>query len=275
MTPNDFSIPYAIQVPTSSRQTSESLRISGMSNGVTQTLSVSATGGAPKFKINGGAELTSGSIQNGDDVVFLMDAPAGGNSSNRMTITAGGMTSYWRVWTGDITGSSVKRMFVATYANPTWGGLAGFDAHCQSKATGAALGGTWKAILSGDTEANWAVNRIGYNWSTLKRIDGVDLVSAGNIWSTSTLPLLSTPTLNESGAVVSANDIMSNTTSFGKAKLTTGTYGSCTSFTTNSSSYYTPAGSTGTNTSQWIENNNWSQCYTCCGSSKQFYCIEQ
>lgn len=276
LTPADINLPYKIQVPAGSRQTSDMVTVSGMSHGVTQTLSVSATGGTPRVKINGGAEVSSGTIKNGDTVQFLMDAPGADVSSNRMTITAGGMTSYWRVWSGTSV-DQAKRLFVTTFANPTWGGLAGFDGHCQSKATGAGLGGTWKAVMSGNSEPDWAVNRVGYNWTSLTRVDGVDLVMAGNLWSTSILPFLNAPTISETGVMLTSNEVLSNTTSFGKAKGTTGTQGSCNNFTMNSSAYYSTGGSTGTNTSQWIENSvsGGVQCYTCCGSRKEFYCIEQ
>lgn len=41
-TPSAFSLPYAIQTPTSSRQTSSAVVIGGMSSGATTTLSVAA-----------------------------------------------------------------------------------------------------------------------------------------------------------------------------------------------------------------------------------------
>lgn len=155
-----------------------------MSSGATTTLSVSATGGDPKFTVNGGAEVASASVTNGDFIVFKMDAPAGANASNKMTITAGSsVVGYWRVWTGwDGGGSGIKRVFVtmARYYVGSGGnftGITGADVKCQSEATGAALGGTWKAIISGATiEPNAAVNRVGYNWNELQTVTGTTVV---------------------------------------------------------------------------------------------------
>ena len=129
--PTQISPTYLVQVPVSARQTSAPIIIGGMSTGATGTLSVSATGGTPTFTVNGGPEITSGSIQNGDSVVFYMTSPATASQNFRMTITSGSMTGYWRVWTGDPTGSVIKRVFV-TSTNPSgdsFGGVAGADPH--------------------------------------------------------------------------------------------------------------------------------------------------
>lgn len=278
-TPATLDIPYNVQVAASSRQSSSAMLISGMSSGATTTLSVSATGGDPKFTVNGGAEVDSASVTNGDSIVFKMDAPAGANASNKMTITAGSMTSYWRVWTGDPTGSVVKRVFVtaATY----WSGVdfisvAGADAKCQSVATAAALGGTWKAIISGATlENNAAVNRVGYNWSELRTVTGTTVVYAPNLWKTATISLLSPIVVNQNGTnSLDASGVYSNTKADGSAYSTATDGSNCLDWTTSMTGYYPISGVQSASTGAWINNGGYNACGMS-GSAKHLYCIEQ
>jgi hypothetical protein len=256
-----------------------------MSASATQTLSVSG-GGTPRFKKNGGPEVSSDTVTNGDSVVLVMDAPATGNTFNKMTITAGTMTDYWRVWTGDTTGTLVKRVFVHEYgyggASTNQGGVSGADSLCQSLATGAALGGTWKAIASGtgNDENQWAVNRIGYNWSTLRRIDGTDVVTAGNIWSADTTPLLAPIVIGRTGATVSTTVIATGTTVKGRAAVVTAS-GQCSGFSEQSSGVSTTTalyrGTSGSTSSNWIYNGGYGGYYYGCHSYELggLYCIEQ
>jgi len=287
-TPVFNGLTYPVQVATGSRQTSNTWTVSGMSTGATTTLSVTATGGTPTFTINGGAEVTSGVIRNGDSIVFKMDAPATGNTSNRMTIkvNSGADTiGYWRVWTGDTTGTVVKRIFVTpTTGNSTdTGGVSGVDAQCQSRASAASLGGTWKALVSGygNSESEWAVNRIGYNWSKLQRIDGADVVYAGNIWNSTVTPLINPVTIRETGATLSTSYVRTGTTVNGMAAVQTAN-GQCNGFTLNntySATYALYNGTSGTTGSGWINNGNYNadQGYGTCHYYYfgHLYCIEQ
>jgi len=282
-TPADLSIPYAVQVATSSRQSSSAVLISGMSSGATQTLSVSATGGTPTFTVNGGAEVTSASVTNGDSIVFKMDAPATANASNKMTITAGSMTAYWRVWTGwDGVGSGIKRVFVtaATYRSGSdFSGVVGADSTCQSLATAAALGGTWKAILSGfGNDTNWAVNRVGYNWSELRTVTGTTVVYAPNLWKTATISLLSPIVVNQNGTnSADAWGVYTNTKADGNAYSTASDSSNCLDWTSNSGGYSPVSGVQSTTGSAWINNGLVSGCGGAGGGSnpKHLYCIEQ
>jgi len=286
-TPNNISIQYPVQVPTSSRQSSSPVLIGGMSTGAAATLSVTATGGTPTFKVNGGAELTSASVINGDSVVFLMNAPATGNSSNKMTIRANGGASivgYWRVWTGDTTGAVVKRVFAHDYGygalSTNQGSILAVDALCQNLAVSAGLGGTWKVIASGEgtDENNWAVNRIGYNWSVLKRTDGVDVVLAGNLWSTNVVPLLAPIAIGANGSLVSTSRVATGSTKDGLPVVGT-INGQCNGFTQASTGtnsvyglYRGTSGSTGTS---WIQNGMQAD-YGCHPYElNAIYCIQQ
>jgi len=276
-TPASIIVPYKIQVPNSSRQSSSSVKIAAMSPGATTTLSVSATGGNPKFTVNGGAEVASGSVKNGDSIVFLMDSPATDNSNNKMTITAGGSTTlgYWRVWTGDSTGSVVKRVFVTsgTYQG-NLGGVVGADTKCQAAASGAGLGGTWKAVLSGITEPEYAVNRVGYGWSFLRLVDGTtDVVTSGNLWNTNSAPLINPITKTQSGVSVTGYYVFSNTLSSGLAYSTTSSITNCNNY--GGVPYYSGphAGLNSMTTKNWIDDTAGN--YNLCDSNGHLYCIEQ
>lgn len=274
ITPNSFSPDYPVQVAVSSRQSSSAMLISGMSSGASTTLSVSATGGNPKFKVNGGAEVTSASITNGDSIIFVMDAPSTDNSSHKMTITAGGMTSYWRIWTGDSTGTVTKRIFVtSTTYSGQFAGVGGADTACQTRASAGALGGAWKAILSGWDEADWAINRVGYNWTTLRLIDNTtNVVLAGNLWKTSSLSLLNPISKTELGAILSTTSVATNSNTKGFPSYVGGSL-ACLNWTNGNTTGLTYRfGVSGVTSSGWVDN---SDGWDCRNGSMYLYCIEQ
>jgi hypothetical protein len=218
--PADIRPAYIVQAALSSRQMTPVTKIAGMSNGATTTLSISAPSGNPGFTINGGAEVTSGTVRNGDDIIFYLDAPATASTSIMMTITSSAPATtlgYWRVWSGwDGIGTGIKRVFV-TSTDPSgsgFGGVTGADSHCQSRASAAALGGTWRAIISSTNELAWAVNRVGYNWNELRLVDGTTVVAyAPNLWSGLLNPIIKT----EFGATRGSTRILSGTASNGSA----------------------------------------------------------
>ncbi|MCB9984733.1 MAG: hypothetical protein H6864_03490 [Micavibrio sp.] len=296
-TPATMNVPYKFQVATSTTFTSTQVPVAGMSAGATQTLSVSATGGSPKFTVNRSGvdvavDVTSFSIQNGDLITFKMNSPASANSSNKMTITAGSMTSYWRIWTGwDGIGTGIKRVFVddTLYGSGNQGGTGGLDDSCASKASGAGLGGSWKALVSGIAENEWAVNRIGYNWNKLQLVDGTtDVVMAGNIWSTgsTTTSLLAPISKRANGATLISTYVHANTTEYGKSNGTNAAVDACVDWTlkttTQPPTYTGPqTGSSSSTSVNWIDNDNFyaapGYSYACYSSTAKWivYCIEQ
>ncbi len=271
--PDNINLTYAIQVPVSSRQVSTTVVLNGMSNGVTTNLSVAASGGNPTFTVNGGSEVTSATVQNGNSIVFRMDAPATGGASNKMTITAGGSTiiGYWRVWSGwDGVGSGIKRLFVtSTDVNGgSFGGVAGADPVCQARAAAAALGGTWKAVLSGIAETEWAVNRVGYNWNELRLVDGTTVAYAPNLWGTLLTPVVKT----ESGTTKASAYVYSGTATNGSTYSSVAGFSNLNNWTlTGTCSGCIPsANSSSISISTTMAN------YCPCGSiSMALYCIEQ
>jgi len=286
-----MNVPYKFQVATSTTFTSTQVPVAGMSAGATQTLSVSATGGSPKFTVNRNSvdvavDVTSYSVQNGDLITFKMDSPASANSSNKMTITAGSMTAYWRIWTGwDGIGTGIKRVFVDTTLSTggNQGGVAGLDTSCASRASSAGLGGSWKALASGIGESDWAVNRIGYNWNKLQLVDGTtDVVMAGNIWSTgsTTTSLIAPISKKANGTTSPSTYVNANTTEYGKSDGTNTALDACRDWSYTGVSYNgIQNGSSGSTSVNWIDNNNYdiasASPYTCYNVTLLIYCIEQ
>lgn len=267
-TPVDIKPPYVVQAALSSRQSSSPITISGMSGLVTTTLSVTAPSGNPKFTINGGAEISSGPVQNGDVIVFKLDAPSVANTSNKMTITAGTLTSYWRVWSGwDGIGSGIKRIFV-TSTDPegtTFGGVTGADPVCQARASAASLGGTWKAVLSGTAEPEWAVNRVGYNWNELQLVDATTVAYAPNLWSTLLSPIIKT----EFGVTRASTRVLSGTASDGRSYSLVNDSSNHNNWTSNICGVAHMQGNSSASTA------GVSQSYTLCQGNGALYCIEQ
>lgn len=283
-TPDILKIPYVVQVATSSRASSAPVNIGGISTGSTATLSVTAPSGNPKFTVNGGAEVSSASVTNGDSLVFKMDAPATGNTSNKMTINANGsFLTFWRVWTGDTTGTVVKRVFVTRAATNVYGnlstnpysgttGTASADSVCSSEASSVGLGGTWKAIVSGavGNEPDWAVNRIGYNWSELQLVNGTTVAYAGGLWQSSNIPLLNAIVKDPTGATVSSSYVWTGVHANGLPYALYDPANSCSDYSYSGyakAGYY---GATITTSSSWINAG-----MAACDSSEHLYCIEQ
>jgi hypothetical protein len=265
----DFT--YAIQVPTSTLTTSNAVTVAGLGSGVAATVTITGASGSPGFTVNGVAG-TSGvtTVQNGDLLALTMTSAATASTSYSMTVTVGsGSAITWRVWTGDNGANLTKRVFVTstTYNGSGVGSAVSADSKCNTRASAAALGGTWKAIISQDTESTSAVNRIGYNWSRLQLVDGTDVVLAGNIWKAGTIPLLSPIYKTEFGAVSST---YAYTGTGSNGLIATGS--TCNGWTTSSNSVSGGTGNTGSSMGSWVSAGSpWPNCE----SSRPLYCIEQ
>ncbi len=280
-TAGDFA--YAVQVPASTLTTSNAVTVAGLGNGVNATVTITGASGSPGFNVNG-APGTSGvtTVANGDEIELFMTSPAAANTSYLMTVTIGdGDAITWRVWTtGDPTGTVVKRVFVKSAVNNgNLAGVAGADITCTNAATAAGLGGSWKAILSGVSEAEAAVNRIGYNWSILKLIDNTTIVTTtGNLWKTDTTPLTNPILQTETGAVVAGYLTHSNTRTDGLNYSTNLDNANCSAWSSSSgtSGNNVHTGQNSQTTSAWI---NWGFSGVSCsfntGNYYHLYCIEQ
>jgi hypothetical protein len=110
------------------RTASATAIVSGINQAVAAT--ISGTGGSPTFKVNGGAEVASATVSNGD-IIQLVGTPTTG-TTHTITITIGGVASTWSLAAPGLSG-----YFVVT--NGLWdgnlGGNAGADAKCLSDLT--------------------------------------------------------------------------------------------------------------------------------------------
>ena len=273
---------YQVQVADSTLITSNAVTVAGLSFNATPTVTISGSDGSPSFEVStdGGSTWAAGisgvtTVQNDDKIRLRMTSSAVAGEGYMMTIKVGsGNTVPWRVFTGDPTGGIVKRVFVTSGTHHgNYAGVLGADSFCQSQASAAALGGTWKAILSGITEPEAAINRIGYNWSTLTLIDGTTVVSnAGALWDGS----IDNPiTLDQYGTSHVGVAVQTNTKTNGWYKNTTsqGDY-NCYNWTSNSSggNQWNPhIGLTSMVGTQWIDQGLSSYCST----GLRLYCVEQ
>lgn len=233
-TPAPVTLMPKVTTVSGERKSSAAVTITGIST--TTTISVSGSSGTPRFKVNGGPEVSSDSaVVNGDSIVFLMDAPTTAETKNTMTISLGGRPQTW--WVGYTDAAKVGHVFVSstTYTGAL-GGLAGADIKCNNLATAAGLPGTWTAYLS--TLTVNAIDRIPI-WNQLKRTDGT-IVSAtwDDMWYGS---LSNPPNRNEYGiqrdaSVWTGSDLYGKSYSFGGTFADTWTTNSGSSVTYGNSS---------------------------------------
>lgn len=242
LTPTSFEIPYKIFQATSTRIESAPIVVGGLSPSVSVSVVLIGSQGNPAFKLNGGAEQTSGTLQNGDSLTLIMDTPASYNQSHKVEVKVGdGAPVPWRLWTGNASSGIKKRVFITSTSNlrGNLGGVGGADIICQNAAANNSNlnGYTWKAIVSGDSaqETAWAINRVGYDWAELWSFNADGsfkdrIFSGANFWN-GTAPEASF-NLNEMAVTITTNIYMfTNTRSDGRS-FATGT-NSCLGFTSS------------------------------------------
>ncbi|MFA4941221.1 MAG: DUF1554 domain-containing protein [Patescibacteria group bacterium] len=178
-----------------------------------------------------------------------------------------------------------KRVFVtSTTYNGNLGGVSGADEKCQARADAASLGGTWKAIISGDSIT--ARSRIGYNWlflvNTLGEPVAVNLVATGTVSSLEpwvprdgTNYLYYSIQYNEFG-VAKTGCVWTGSTANGLLNTAddqcSNPPNSGPDWTYNSAGYNGTEGRSNYTDSQWIKETI--GCGNCSGSNS-LYCIEQ
>ncbi len=284
--PTDLRLPYKVFQEVSTSVTSATYTVRGITTGTVSFTLTDLTGGSgsPTYSINGGASQSAGTpgvVHPNDTITLTMTSPAALNSSHKVTFTVGDSGEIpWRVWTKGVnSGNLIKRVFVSDdYWVGSLAGIAGADSKCQTEATAKSLGGTWKAILSGNAvdENQWAVNRIGYNWTELWTMNNsgaatLRVLSAPNIWNNETLenPL----DVDENGAVLAAGSLAITNSDIYGLGVASGT-DLCDNLTNGSVTANYTVGSINVSAtgSVWI-NNGYSQ--LCSRSGRRLYCIEQ
>lgn len=95
-TPDAFSFTDQTGTPTNSVISSNALTITGID--VAAAVSISGDG-SPEFRINGGAWVTSGNIQDGQTLELRLTSNAADNTMNSATVMVGTVSDQWDVTT--------------------------------------------------------------------------------------------------------------------------------------------------------------------------------
>ena len=89
-------------------------------------------------------------------------------------------TYTWELGYANPAGEAIVFVTSGSYST-NLGGLSGADSKCTSAATAAGYSGSWTAIPSDSATA--AINRLPFNWATLKRTDGAVVASGwADLW---------------------------------------------------------------------------------------------
>lgn len=155
---------------TSTRTTSASFQVIGINEAVSFNLSGA---GSPAIRVNGGPEITSGTISPRDSVAMVATSPSSAGNQGTASLQIGTDESPVS-WTIRIptAGKTVKMFITPTTTNGSFGGIAGGDSICQSAATTAGLSSasTYRALLASTSIA--ASSRIAWDASRFETVAG-------------------------------------------------------------------------------------------------------
>lgn len=235
-------------------------------------ISVGGAAGA-EYSVNGAAFTSAaGTVKWGDTVAVRVTSPAPGGRV-QADLTIGDSTfNYFVITRGDCGGSCAgvdKRVFVtSTTYQGNLGGVAGADDKCQAQANAAALGGTWRAILSQPGQANWAINRIDYNWNRLVSMNGqVVAASPDDLWDGT----ISNPINRDENNAVQTGYVWSGSTSSGVSLVEDSHMMNCSLWTSIDGFFNTvKLGIVGGIDSSWMQ----TAIETSCSTSRRLYCME-
>lgn len=264
-TPDIFYFP-PVMTTAANRVSSVTAFITSVTQNVSVTLSNDTSGGA-RIKINGGAEVTSGTAGHGDIVQLVMTSPAVAGNANTVDVSVGTYTTRWKVGTPNATGT--RRVFVSNSRDGVVGGAAGADSMCQTEASTAGLSGTWVAIFSDrNSISQHAGQRLDFNWATLVNMNG-QVVANGwaDLWDGS---IVNPINYDEDGVVVSTSTPIFADTGFNGVPHLPSVYGqNCTNWTSGSSAVAHYSGYLGGTGLSWIMNNG-----QACNTQARLYCFE-
>lgn len=168
------------------------------------TVSVTPSAGTVNIILNGVSQgVGPVTAPPNSTLQFSLTVPAVLGTKNTATIAIGDDSYSW--WVGYADSTKTAKIFVtSTVAMPNYGGLAGADSYCNTRAAASSLSlsAKWKAVISDATVD--AANRIPWNWGTLKDVTGTTIVAGGfpDLWDGT---LASPVNKNENGGTTVGN----------------------------------------------------------------------
>ncbi len=156
-----------------------------------------------------------------------------------------------------------KRAFVtSTLHHGNLGGLAGADNICNTRATEAGIGGTWRALLS--TNVASARSRIGHNWPSLTNMHGqVIALNEADLWDGFIGAFIN---INERGTQIIPVTIVHTGTLVNGATNPS----NCENFTSSTTPSIGSVGRQDRINGEWVAFGHF-----CCSTLGALYCIEQ
>lgn len=259
---NVFFVP--VMTTTGNRVSSNTQTITGVSATIDVGIANDTSGGA-RIRINGGAEVTSGTAAYGNTIQVVMTAPGSAGSANTVDVVLGENVRRWKV--GVPNASGTRRVFVSEASAGNVGGVAAGDARCQAEAAAVGLGGTWIAMLSEvNSTTNLTAMRMDFNWATLVNMNGQNVASGWNdLWDgTIGNPI----NYDEAGVQVSTTTAVYTATSSSGLPITS--TADCLNWLSTGSTTFGGSGLLTATSSGWTSNTS-----TGCNNSARLYCFEQ
>ncbi len=249
--PNDVSFTEVVNTTPSQRKSSEVATVNGVTTPI--LVSVGGASGNPKLKINGGLEVTSGTVGNGDQIQLFMDTPVVTGQKNIASLILGDDSASW--WIGLADSTQISAVFVssATYGGDL-GGILGANTKCQTLATAQGFSGTWTAIL--ETSVSPMKSNLPWNWGQLRRLDGAAVATSwADLWD---------------GSIVNPINV-SETLATQNREVWSGGMGNndaCAGFSVNGGGWVGQGGNSTQSTAHWLHSGTYN-----CSEMKSIYCM--
>ena len=267
--PDDFSFSNVTGAALSSTQDSAIVQITGVSCGAGADVSITG-GGSPQFRTCSNATCstvvqnwtsTTTAIANNHYLQLRLTASPNSLTILTATVTVGGQARNWSVTTLDA--GTFKRVFeTSTNHQGNFGGVAGADAICATRASAAGLGGTWMAWVASD-DSDDPESRFTHATIPYRRTDGALIA---NNWTDLTDGTISNAISRTEFGTGKGAWAWTNVNTDGTARDTT----DCNNWTVNGS------GTSGNRGDPAVSNSNWSYNDTQpCSVAQGLYCFQQ
>jgi DNA-binding beta-propeller fold protein YncE len=259
------------------------LTTSNIASGVTcdsTAVSIAGASGSPQYRICADGACSTvvqtwgsaaGTVNAGQYIQLELTSSASSVTTNSATLTVGAGSTTWNVTTY----LGYQRVFVddTSSFSGAIGSVAAANALCASAATGANLGGTWKAWIAVTTGVDAPATTFTHPTLPYKLLDGTTTI-ANNWTGLISGTLLAGISKNASGGAVTANvHVWTNVAAASGAATVSGSSstGNCTAWTSyggspNKGGY----GLTGSTAAAWTASSTQT-----CSTASWLYCFEQ